>query len=159
MYPDLLILCATAHEAAPFLAQYPDSHECVSKTGVRILEGKIGGCFYQLALTGPGVFNTAHALTVLLEHQTPGLILQTGIAGVFKASGLGIGDVAVGTQARYIHTGVIRSPDQITPLPFDLINERVTTRQGVYETDPGLLGRCLDRLIQEFLQTGVIVRK
>ena len=106
MHPDLLILCATDHEMAPFLDCYPHGHEWNSRTHVRVFEGDVDHVSYQLALTGPGVLNTAHSLTLLLEQHLPKMILQTGIAGVYKGTGLGVGDVAAAYRSRYIHTGV-----------------------------------------------------
>ena len=159
MHPDLLILCATDHEMAPFLAQFPKDHSRTTRTGVRILEGQIEKASYQLVLTGPGVFNTGHALTVLLEKEKPVMILQTGIAGVFNGTGLGIGDVAVADQEQYVHTGVGDAGVEKKPLPFDLVRGMSSTRQGGYEIDKSLSQSCFECLVQEFSNGDVKVGK
>ncbi len=83
-------------------------------------------------ITGPGVFNAVHALTVYLEKTTPAMILQTGIAGVFRQTGLDIGDVAIATQEHYIHTGTRTDSLENDPLPFDLIDTNPLSRKGIY---------------------------
>ncbi len=150
MTPDLLIACATSHEMAPFLKKYPAKTTSVTRTGLRLFFGHIHSKTYQLVLTGPGVFNTVHALTACLEQETPGLILQTGIAGAFLQSGLGIGDIAVAVQERYVHTGVTKGALEISPLPFDLIEGYPSTRQGVYPLDKKLTQACYDQICQTF---------
>lgn len=94
---------------------------------------------FGIVITGPGVFNTVHALTAVLENPDlklkPGLILQTGIAGVFKESGYGIGDIAVALREHYVHTGVGWEPFRNKPLPFDLSAFFPESRSGVYPMD------------------------
>nr|NJM04330.1 hypothetical protein [Desulfobacula sp.] len=106
MTPDLLILCATLAEMSYFLSAHPPKAERVTRTGPRIFSGRLNDKAYDLMITGPGVFNAAHALTVYLEQASPALVLQTGIAGVFRETGLDIGDVAVASSEHYIHTGI-----------------------------------------------------
>jgi len=118
------------------------------------------GVSFDCLITGPGVFNTAHALTVYLEHTRPKLILDTGIAGIFgcsgsdkpaMAKGIGrIGDIGIATREQYIHTGVgCHTPDAAC-LPFDLIENRSLTRQGIYPIDHGLLALYHGILTREF---------
>ena len=83
-------------------------------------------------ITGPGVFNAAHALTVYLEESSPALVLQTGIAGVFKDTGCVIGDVAIATREHYIHTGIQTKNLENASLPFDLIEDNPLSRKGIY---------------------------
>ncbi len=150
MHPDFLILCATVHEVSAFLRRYPSESETKSKSGLAIFSGKIDRKAFDLLLTGPGVFNAAHALTAYLEHKTPGLILQTGIAGVFLSAGLSIGDVAVSSQEHYTHTGV--QSDSIThvPLPFDLIPGQSSTRKGIYLFEKERVDQCQKKLVTAF---------
>ena len=81
------------------------------------------------------MFNAAHALTVYLEKSSPSLVLQTGIAGVFKQTGCNIGDVAIATQEQYIHTGIQTESMENDPLPFNLIDKNLPTRKGIYLFD------------------------
>ncbi|MBU8849187.1 MAG: futalosine hydrolase, partial [Desulfobacterales bacterium] len=57
---------------------------------------------------------------------------QAGIAGVFKETGLNIGDVAIATREHYIHTGVQTNSIKNAPLPFDLIKADPLSREGIY---------------------------
>ena len=132
MNPDLLILCATHFEISHFLSLCPDDSKRLTQTGLSIISGKIHHKTYDLMITGPGVFNAVHALTVYLEKSSPALILQTGIAGIFKETGCVIGDVAIATREHYVHTGVQTDSLENAPLPFDLIKDNPLSRKGIY---------------------------
>ena len=128
--PGLLILAATEFELADFLDSH--SHQCHKKrSGLTLYTGTGWDCL----ITGPGVFNTAAGLGAYLETHLPLLVLDTGIAGIFKASGLDIGDLAIAGQEQYLHTGVGYS----APLPFDLIDGQPLTREGIYSMDRTLV--------------------
>jgi futalosine hydrolase len=142
MTPDLLVLCATRHEVPPDI--FANTKECRPFSGsqINIFRGRSCETSYDLLITGPGVFNSAHALTAYLEHHQSAaqskngrslpLILQIGIAGVFKESGLKVGDLAVAEKEHYIHTGIEADPYENAPLPFELIQNRPMSRKGIY---------------------------
>lgn len=153
MNPDLLIVCATQGEISHFLTLCPSESKQVTRTGLTILSGKVHGKTYDLMITGAGVFNAAHALTVYLEQSFPALILQAGIAGVFKQTGLHIGDVAVATQEHYIHTGVQTGALENAPLPFDLLEAAPLSRKGIYEFEPETVDHTHDILSRAFSMT------
>lgn len=132
MNPDLLILAATHFEISHFLTLHPGDSKRLTKSGLTIVSGKVRYKTYDLMITGPGVFNAAHALTVYLEKYSPSLVLQTGVAGVFRQKGYNIGDVAIATRDQYIHTGVQTDFIENDPLPFDLIEQNSQTRKGIY---------------------------
>ncbi|SDT86822.1 futalosine hydrolase [Desulfobacula phenolica] len=159
MNPDLLILCATQVEMSHFLTLWPGESKQVTRTGLTILSGKVHEKTYDLVLTGAGVFNAAHALTAYLEHASPVLILQTGIAGVFQQTGLNIGDVAIATQEHYIHTGVQTDAFKNAPLPFDVLKDEPLSRQGIYPFDPDMVDQTHDRLCRVFSITGTRIVK
>jgi futalosine hydrolase len=159
MTPDLLILCATLAEMPYFLSAHPPKAERVTRTGPRIFFGRLKDKAYDLMITGPGVFNAAHALTVYLEQASPALVLQTGIAGVFRETGLDIGDVAVATGERYIHTGVAADSPIPRPLPFDLISGLPSSREGRYEFDPGRVDACHESLSRGFEHKNIRVAR
>lgn len=146
---DLLIVCATHTESAPFLARYPGESSTFGQTGLAASKGKIGEKTYDLLITGPGSFNAAHALTAYLEDSTPELIVQTGIAGVFKETGFKIGDLAVATREQYIHTGIETGSIRNQPLLFDLIENKPGTREGVYPFDYALVNKVYWAVSQE----------
>lgn len=171
--PDLLILCATLFEIAPFLGLCPGESKKTTRTGITIISGRIkpvdqkpydpeicNPVTYDLVITGPGVFNAAHALTVYLEtSSSPKLILQTGIAGVFRQSGYDIGDVAVATREQYIHTGVQSDGLENDPLPFDLILKDPLTRKGIYPFEKKRVDHYHDRLSRAFSKTRIKIAK
>jgi futalosine hydrolase len=132
MNPDILILCATQFEISHFLSLCPGDSKRITQTGLTIISGKIHHKTYDLMVTGPGVFNTAHALTVYFEKSSPALVLQTGIAGIFKETGCNTGDVAIATREHYVHTGIQTDTLENDPLPFDLIEDNPLSRKGIY---------------------------
>jgi futalosine hydrolase len=72
--------------------------------------------------TGPGLVNTAQAVTAAIEAQRPDLILMTGCAGAFGKSGMDIGDIGIATEENDAHLGIEpeREASAPEPLPFDL---------------------------------------
>ncbi len=168
MKPDLLVLCATRPEVPKGLIS--DTNECRPFSGSRInfFSSRSGETTYDLLITGPGVFNTAHALTAYLEHQsakhsdTGGslpLIVQMGIAGVFKESGLGVGDLVVAEKEHYIHTGIESDSYKNAPLPFELIQNSPMSRDGVYLFDPDRVEAVCKNLNRAESVRGMQVKK
>jgi futalosine hydrolase len=146
MNPDLLIVCATAFEISGFLTACPAKKKTVTQTGCPLLSGSDHGRTWDLLITGPGVFNAIHALTQYLEKFTPKFILHTGIGGIFKETGLKIGDLAIATQEQYVHCGVQAEGLENDPLPFDLIPQETLTRVGIYSFDAARVDHCLNTL-------------
>lgn len=141
-----LILCATEFEMARFLDQQPLVKR-KTPSGLTLYSGILDDIPFDCMISGPGVFNTAHALTVYLEHTRPAFILDTGIAGAFASFGfgkdddggaIGIGDIGIAAREQYIHT-VAGCHTPAAGLPFDLIENQPMTRQGIYPSDSGLL--------------------
>lgn len=159
MNPDLLILCATHFEISSFLTLCPGNSRQLTKTGLTIISGSVHDKTYDLIITGPGVFNTAHALTVYLEQSCPCLILQTGIAGVFRQTGLSIGDVAVATREQYIHTGIQTDSLENAPLPFDLIESDPLSRKGIYPFEKVRVDHFHEMLSRVFSKKEAILAK
>lgn len=135
MNPDLLILCATSFEMSHFLALCPENSSCVIKSGRKLFSGKLGHLSYDLLITGPGVFNAANAFASYLNQSIPGMVIATGIAGVFKQAGFRLGDIGLATQEHYLHSGIQTAGVKNDPLPFDLIEHHPLTRQGMYSFD------------------------
>lgn len=135
MNPDLLILCATLSEVSRFLVLCPEKTACTLKTGHHIRSGKVGDHSYDLLITGPGVFNMSYAFTAYLNESIPKVVIATGIAGVFKQSGFGIGDIGIATQEQYLHAGIQTQGIKNDPLPFELIDQQPLSRQGIYPFD------------------------
>ena len=159
MNPDVLILSATPFEISDFLSRYPEDSKRFTRTGLTILSGRAHHKTYDVMITGPGVFNAAHGLTVYLETSSPALVLHTGIAGVFKQTGCATGDVAIATQEHYIHTGVQRNCLENDPLPFDLIDANPLTRKGVYSFDQDRVDHAHDILSRAFSASKINIIK
>ncbi len=133
-----LILCATQFEMTSFLDRQKELVKRKTRSGLTLYSGRLNDTPFDCMIAGPGVFNTVHGLTVYLEQTRPRLILNTGIAGAFASSRLGIGDIGIATREQYIHTGVgCNTPDEAC-LPFDLIENQPLTRRGIYAFDPDL---------------------
>jgi futalosine hydrolase len=162
-----LILCATRFEMADFLDRTGSCVQQKTPSGLSIFSGTLDQVPFDCMITGPGVFNTAHGLTVYLEHKRPKLILDTGIAGGFSSfrsggnnsfgsdafgsdavGGMEIGDIGIAEQEQYIHTGV--GVKTLSPLPFDLMENHPLTRRGIYCVDPDLVELYHGLLTREF---------
>ncbi|MBF0112804.1 MAG: futalosine hydrolase [Desulfamplus sp.] len=150
-----LIVVATLMEIEPILSFSTIISETLFTSGVKIISAKLSSSVnidFQIVITGVGVVNAAHGLTLSLEkircnqNREPYpkcdsrdlIIIHTGIAGSFEGSGLNIGDIAVATSDTYIHTGVSPNksfsyPNQ--PLPFDVLPEKFLLKSNDYKTN------------------------
>ncbi|MCP3900971.1 MAG: futalosine hydrolase [Desulfobacteraceae bacterium] len=137
MKSDILLVAATRNEISDLLNISKINSEVVSCSNKTIIGANLNNINYDLLITDPSVINTAHALTVALEKNKPRIIIQAGIAGIFKKSKLNIGDIAIASEARYIHTGVESSSYYATPdmLPFNLIDKAPLSKSGAYTPD------------------------
>ncbi|MBC2715613.1 MAG: futalosine hydrolase [Desulfobacteraceae bacterium] len=120
--PYILILAAVDEELSGLIQNI--SHPDQSIIGKRnIISGTVGNVHVKLLASGPGIVNTAQALTAMIESAQPRLIVQTGCAGAFRQSGLKIGDIGIATQEIDIHTGLESSSESCVAdeLPFALI--------------------------------------
>jgi futalosine hydrolase len=134
MKNDILLVSATKKEVSEILKISIINSEAQSFSNKTIISAKLNTVCYDLIITGPSVINAAHALTIALEKNRPKIVIQVGIAGIFKESKLNIGDIAIATEERYIHTGIEAIPNYETPgdLPFALIDKVPSTKSGVY---------------------------
>ncbi|MBF0572247.1 MAG: hypothetical protein HQK69_00595 [Desulfamplus sp.] len=150
------IVVATLMEIKPLLSCSNILSDTITTSGIRIIKANLtnpsysdnlscSDCFEQtpqtlknsnfsieftVIITGIGVINAAHALTVYLESLIDSLkidnfnnnnsflnnnkslfIIQTGIAGFFKDSGLKIGDIAVAASEVYTHLDLVELMD------------------------------------------------
>ncbi len=148
-----LLVCATPMELAPFLDRH-DTRAVDLPHATPVLK-KLANAPVDILITGPGMANTLHGLTVYLCHAShrPGIIFDIGIAGAFERDGNspGLGDIAIGSRSVYAHTGVTGSALPHQPLPFDLIPDQPSTRQGIYPANPALV----DQWTQVFFQVGL----
>lgn len=71
-----------------------------------LYQGCIGKRKVILAVTGIGKVNAASAVTALLQHGSPELLINTGCAGAYAGSGLTVGDLAAATSETHADEGV-----------------------------------------------------
>ncbi|MCP4115956.1 MAG: futalosine hydrolase [Desulfobacteraceae bacterium] len=142
---EAIILAATRMEIAPLLEESTVKRETRSTVGRPVIGIEHGGRSATVVITGPGMVNTAQALTMAMERFRPDLVIQTGIAGVFDKAGLRPGDIGVAESEHYIHTGLDRGESfgLPAPLPFDLIEADPGTRMGRFPVDPILADHAL----------------
>lgn len=159
MNSDILILCATKLEISPYLQTLiPCDTEQIGHE-LPIYSARFQRQRIRILITGPGVFNTARALTVCLEKYRPDLIIQAGIAGVFKETGLSIGDSVIATSERYIHVGIQSDNAMPKPLPFDLIEGEMTTKEGFYQFNPRIVDEYYTNILRQKipLEKGAVI--
>lgn len=98
-----------------------------------LLSGFVSGKAVQILVTGPGMINTAQALTAVIEHFRPGMIIQTGCAGVFRQSGLEIGDIGIAVAEIDVHLGLESQTGEVPEeLPFPLMTQGSAEIRNVY---------------------------
>ena len=105
----ILLLTATAFEQQSIVEQLTEPI-CYSLTGRRVCRGGLRDRPVRVLESGMGAVNTAHALTVALQADRPGLVLQVGVGGAYATAGLAVGDLAVATEENYGDLGV-RTPE------------------------------------------------
>lgn len=129
-------------------------HPAASRIGRRgILSGEIQGRPVQLLVSGPGMVNTAQALSAAVEYQRPALILQTGCAGGFRQAGVQIGDVALATVVIDAQIGLESSDGLADELPFTLLEARGQTFRNRFSVNHTLAAKAweiLNRFAKEW---------
>ena len=154
MAADLLIAAATRLEVAPFLSRLSRTAIRQGRGGTTLFSGEFNKKACEVLLTGPGMLNAACALAGYLETRQPAMILHTGIGGVFKDSGLCVRDVVIATLEDHRHCGIQADDGPNAPLPFDLVQECASTRQGIYLMPEHLVRQCKKHLSRHFSQNG-----
>jgi futalosine hydrolase len=122
--PYILLIAAVEEELAGLIQKISSPNQ--STIGKRnIISGRLGNVDVKLLVSGPGIVNTAQALTAIIESENPQMIVQTGCAGVFRQSRLKIGDIGIATEEIDIHSGLESPTNCYIPddLPFGLLNK------------------------------------
>ncbi len=113
----------------------------------------------RVLVTGPGLVNTAQALTAAFEQRRPGLVIQTGCAGYFDTSGLAVGDLALATEEIDAHLGLENATPGDPPnrLPWPVLRTGRGDHYRLYCLDVELVSAGLDILRSLFEPDGVRV--
>lgn len=151
----IVICAATPLELALLIRRIGAGKRAVVGRG-ETYTGEIGNNKVVAAVTGIGKVNTASVLTALLERFTPRLVINTGCAGAYGSSGMGVGDIAVASAEIYGDEGVL------TPAgwePLDLIGIPVLERNGVrYFNEFPLTVHPAERAVRLADALGITVR-
>lgn len=156
----ILITAAVEGELAGLEAMLSSPEEaCIGRR--RIVSGRLENRPVRLLTAGPGVINTAQALTSAIENDRPSLIIQTGCAGAFRPSGIRIGDIAVAVEIIDIHSGIEaeKEGEGLDPLPFPLMTLKGRKIRGRYLLDHSLAQHAYDILNPRFSRQGINVAK
>lgn len=104
----ILILAATPQETA--LLEHALDFIAPVKTGTfDYIEGRLGHQPVVICAGGIGKINAAAATAVLIERCQPQLVINTGCAGAYLASGLSVGELAVASDEFLGDEGVLTS--------------------------------------------------
>jgi len=149
---DVLIAVATPMEIAPFLSLCTVTEERRHHGGGSVITARFHARTFKVILTGPGMVNTAMALGSHLACHRPGLIIQTGIAGFFKSSGLTMGGIGIATAETCIHNGVEKTDGthELTPLPFSLTGSPMESGDGQVAMHPGIVQSTREMIAEAF---------
>lgn len=71
------------------------------------VSGRLRGKEVAYITSGIGAVNAGHAVTLLIRSFSPQAVILFGIGGVYPASGLKIGDIALAEKEIYADTGII----------------------------------------------------
>lgn len=135
---DHIIISAAVKEELELLRLKLLNPKAIFINNIEISTGTINDKNVMLIATGPGVVNTAHALTVVLEKTKAALIIQTGCAGAFKNAGIKKGDIGIATCEIDIHTGIESDKNHReipSPLPFPIVSKNNTEITNTFPTD------------------------
>lgn len=104
----ILILSATPQEIV--LLEHALGTTARRKTDVfDYVEGSLGNQPVAISAGGIGKINAAAATAVLIEQCQPRLVINTGCAGAYLASGLSVGELAVASDEFLGDEGVLTS--------------------------------------------------
>ena len=104
----ILILAATTQEIA-LLEHALGCSAQRNAAAFEYVEGSLGHQPVVICAGGIGKINAAAATAVLIEHCQPRLVINTGCAGAYLASGLTVGQLAVASDEFLGDEGVLTS--------------------------------------------------
>jgi len=155
----ILIMAAVADEVVPVTSLFSDKH--TFQIGNKpAFSGYIANQRLIVLQSGIGMINAAHATTAAIEKYPIKMIINTGISGAFRESGLSIGDIGIATSENDIHSGIeTLSPDSpLKPFPFPLIQTNNEDFFAQYPTSQYHTNNAFKQLRQSF-QSSTIIKK
>ena len=105
----VLIITAVPQEAE-LLQNNLQNRTAVKSAAFPHVSGTVGNLPVVICVGGVGKVNASAACAVMMERIHPGLVINTGCAGAYAGSGLGVGDLAVASNEILGDEGVL-TPD------------------------------------------------
>ena len=147
LIPDVLITAAVAGEIGPLLDQvrFPVEQSIGRRSLIR---GFLNDIPLRLVVSGPGLVNTAQALTAVIESGRPALVIQTGCAGAFRTDGRAIGDIGLAVEEIDAQLGLEAADDGISPepLPFPMVTTDGVRFANRYPLNASLVDAAVNTL-------------
>lgn len=134
-----ILIVSAVFEEIKYLLKKLEKEESIIRNSMIIEKGRMFKKNIDLLVTGPGIMNTVHGLTVFLENnEKPDLIIQTGCAGGFPQANAVKGSIGIATKEIYIHLGVENPENRIipSPLPFSLTKNNILS--NIFKTNEEL---------------------
>lgn len=113
----VVIACAMAEEAAPFLDVLEDTKTGPQIPGISgpLWDGRLGSVPVRLAVTGIGLTNAAVAAALLLKDEDSLYVLAGTCGGLGEE--VGLGEVVAGVEAKYLHADAVAFGYQLGQIP------------------------------------------
>jgi futalosine hydrolase len=144
MFDKILVVSAVYNEIK-YLVKHLEKDESIIKNAMIIEKGKINGKKTDILVSGPGILNSVHSLTVYLEtNEKPDLIIQTGCAGGFNQKNVAIGDIGIASKETYLHLGVENPKNRIIPSPLPFSLTKGGSVSNVFKTNEKISCRALE---------------
>jgi futalosine hydrolase len=144
MFGKILIVSAVFDEIK-FILKHLEKDESIIKNAMIIEKGKIAGKNTDILVSGPGILNSVHSLTVYLENnEKPDLIIQTGCAGGFIQKNISLGDIGIASSETYLHLGVENPQNRVIPSPLPFSLTKGNSISNIFETNEKINLEILD---------------
>jgi futalosine hydrolase len=157
--PPILIAAAVREEASHLRDRLESPRTFM--VGLReVVSGNLCGIPVRILTTGPGQVNAVQALTAAIEDERPALVIQTGCAGAFAASGLAVGDIGIATEEIDVHLGIEAQEAgfPLVPLPFPIARNDQGEIRNRYFLDARLAAGAQEIVRRAFSDTAVQVQ-
>ena len=102
-----IIVIAAVPQEIELLEKALEHSGRVKAGGYEYVEGTIGNLRVVVCAGGIGKVNAASAAAVMIDRYQPQLVINTGCAGAYGGSGLGIGNLVVASEEVLADDGVV----------------------------------------------------
>lgn len=102
-----IVIIAAVQKEVELLEEAIEYSARVKTGGLEYVEGTIGSLRVIVCAGGVGKVNAAAAAAVLIDRCQPQLVVNTGCAGAYSGSGLGLGSLVVASEEVLADDGVV----------------------------------------------------